>query len=335
MDRSASGYVDIFDGAYANFTEQVLASIREATFGEDIGQNSWVTADEYEAFIQLLRLSTEAHVVEIASGSGGPALHLARKTGCRVTGLDANPSGVATANCEATRAGLAERLRFMVADATRPLPFEDNTFDALLCIDSMNHFPNRSEVLKEWCRILKPGGRAIFTDPVVLTGPVTNEELAARSSIGLFVFVPKGLNEELIVKAGFKLVSQLDATENAALVSRRWREARQRFRDDLLRMEGAKNFEGVQTIPGRRAPADHREAAVAHRLRGGEVATFSSNYSILLARESALAETGSRADGVRPNKKNNRARARGARPHPVGCLRTRRPSRRRWDPGFR
>lgn len=56
----------------------------------------------------------------------------------------------------------------------------------------------------------------------------------------------KGLNEELIVKAGYKLVSQLDATENAALVSRRWREARQRFRDDLLRMEGAENFEGVQ-----------------------------------------------------------------------------------------
>ena len=48
------------------------------------------------------------------------------------------------------------------------------------------------------------------------------------------------------MKAGFRLVSQLDATENAALVSRRWREARQRFRDDLLRIEGGESFEGVQ-----------------------------------------------------------------------------------------
>ncbi len=213
--------VDFFDGAYANFTEQVMESIREATFGEDIGQNSWVTAEEYAGYIETLRLTATSHVLEVASGSGGPALHLARRTGCRVTGVDANPSGVGTANAAAIHAGLAERLKFMVADATQPLPFEDNTFDALLCVDSMNHFPNRTDSLNEWCRILKTGGRAIFTDPVVLTGPVTNEELAARSSIGLFVFVPKGLNEELIVKAGFKLVSQLDATENAAAVSRR------------------------------------------------------------------------------------------------------------------
>jgi len=261
-----SAHIDLFNNTYANFTEQVLASVRAATYGEDIGQNSWVTADEYEGFIRSLHLHDEAHVLEIASGSGGPALHLARKTGCRVTGLDANPSGVETANRAATRAGLEKRLRFMVADATRPLPFDDNTFDALLCIDSMNHFPNRSDSLKEWCRVLKPGGRAIFTDPVVITGPVTNEELAARSSIGLFVFVPKGLNEELIVKAGFKLVSQLDTTENAAMVSRRWREARQRFRDDLLRMEGADNFEGVQSFLGavHRLTAERRLSRIAY-----------------------------------------------------------------------
>jgi SAM-dependent methyltransferase len=256
----------MFDTAYANFTENVLASIREATFGEDIGQNSWVTVDEYAEYVQSLRLNKNSHVLEVASGSGGPALHLAAKTGCRVTGIDANPSGVATANQAATRGGVAERLHFMVVNATQPLPFADNTFDALMCIDSMNHFPNRGDSLKEWCRILKPGGRAIFTDPVVLTGPVTNEELAARSSIGLFVFVPKGLNEELIVKAGFKLVSQLDATENAALVSRRWREARQRFRDELLLMEGEENFEGVQKFLGavHRLTAERRLSRIAY-----------------------------------------------------------------------
>ena len=95
--------VDFFDGAYANFSEQVMESIREATFGEDIGQNSWVTADEYEGYIETLQLNAGSHVLEVASGSGGPAMHLVRKTRCRVTGVDVNASGVAVANAMATR----------------------------------------------------------------------------------------------------------------------------------------------------------------------------------------------------------------------------------------
>ena len=115
----------------------------------------------------------------------------------------------------------------------------------------------------------------MFTDPVVITGPVTNEELAQRSSIGLFVFVPRASNEELIVKAGFRIVSQLDATENAALVSRRWREARQRFRDDLLRIEGEERFEGVQKFLGavHRLTSERRLSRIAYlveKIRGNE-----------------------------------------------------------------
>ena len=138
------------------------------------------------------------------------------------------------------------RADFKLADATQRLPFGDEKFDALTCIDSMNHFPSRLETLREWCRVLKAGGRAVFTDPVVITGPVTNEELAQRSSIGLFVFAPRGYNEELIEAAGLRLLRQEDVTENAVQVSRRWREARQHFRDDLLQIEGSERYEGVQ-----------------------------------------------------------------------------------------
>lgn len=240
------GHVDLFYNTYANFSAQVLARVREATFGEDIGQNSWVTAEEYDRFIAWLLLSPDSHVIEVASGSGGPAMYLAGKSGCRVTGVDVNPNGVATAIEGARRHSSGGRMKFEVADANSPLPFADNRFDALLCIDSMNHFPNRLETLREWHRVLKPGGRAVFTDPVVITGPVTNAELADRSSIGLFVFMPRFLNEELIADAGFRLLHQQDVTENAAQISRRWGEARQRFREDLVRIEGRERFDGVQ-----------------------------------------------------------------------------------------
>jgi SAM-dependent methyltransferase len=163
-----------------------------------------------------------------------------------VTGIDSNASGVATAAAVAAAEGLASAVSFKLADATRPLPFDDGTFDGLVCIDAMNHFPDRLAVLREWRRVLRPGRRALFTDPVVISGPVSNDELTLRSSIGFFLFVPAGCNERLIEQAGFRLVGQEDVTANAALVSYRWHRARQAHRGALIEIEGPTRFEGLQ-----------------------------------------------------------------------------------------
>jgi SAM-dependent methyltransferase len=238
--------VDLFDSTYRHFTDRVLDTVRKETFGDDIGQNSWLTVDEYDRFLGWLDLSADQHVLEVASGSGGPALYLARTQACHVTGIDVNLSGVTTAAKMTAEAGEARRVRFCVADAGANLPFADGAFDGLLCIDSMNHLPDRRAVLQEWQRVLRNGRRALFTDPVVISGPVTNDELALRSSIGLFLFVPPGANEQLIEQAGLRLVRQEDVTDNAALVSGRWIQARQEHRDELIRIEGVQRFEGLQ-----------------------------------------------------------------------------------------
>jgi hypothetical protein len=93
---------------------------------------------------------------------------------------------------------------------------------------------------------LKPGGKALFTDPVVITGLVSNEELAVRSSIGFFLFAPSGENERLIEEAGLELVRREDVTENAAMVSKRWRDARAEDRDALMQIEGEERFVKLQ-----------------------------------------------------------------------------------------
>lgn len=238
--------IDLFYNTYGHFSDHVLDAVRKETFGVDIGQNSWLTVDEYDRWLPWLKLTPDHHILEVASGSGGPALHIARAVGCRVTGIDANESGVATATEMAARIGLSQHVQFQVADATAQLPFDDGIFDALICIDSMNHFPDRLAVFGEWHRVLRKGGRAIFTDPVVITGPVTNDELALRSSIGLFLFVPPGVNEQFIKQAGLQLIRQVDVTENAALVSGQWHQSRLTHRAELLEMEGEERFEGLQ-----------------------------------------------------------------------------------------
>jgi SAM-dependent methyltransferase len=240
-----SRQVDLYNSTYGNFQEQVLAQIRQETYGEDIGQNSWITTDEYDAFYSWLNLAAGDHVLEIASGSGGPALYLAKKFKCRITGLDINEEGLKTANQNAINAGITDA-NFQLADVDQRLPFDDESFDALMCMDSMNHFHDRLGYLKEWHRVLRPGKRALFTDPVVITGPVSNEELAARSNIGFFLFVPLETTENFIREAGFRLLRREDVTGNIELTSGRWHAARQKHRADLIKIEGEERFEGLQ-----------------------------------------------------------------------------------------
>jgi cyclopropane fatty-acyl-phospholipid synthase-like methyltransferase len=239
-----STQVDLYNSTYGNFQEQVLAEIRRETYGEDIGQNSWITTDEYDTFYRWLNLSPGDHALEIASGSGGPALYLARKFKCRITGLDVNEEGIKTANQQAFNSQMMGA-NFQLADVNQRLPFDDETFDAVMCIDSMNHFRDRLRYLQEWQRVLRSGQRAVFTDPVVMTGPVSNEELAARSNIGFFLFVPLDRTISMIKEAGFKLIRCEDVTGNIERTSGRWHASRQKHREDLIKIEGKERFDGL------------------------------------------------------------------------------------------
>ena len=238
--------VDLYGTAYGNFATQALEQVRRDTYGEDFGQSSWVTADEYRRFFRLLDLGPTDHVLDVGCGSGGPALFLAREIGCRVTGVDFNEAGIRAGLALARQAGLQDQIDFRHADVREPLPFPDQAFDVIVCMDVMCHFLDRRSMFGEWSRVLRPGGRLLYTDPVVVTGLVAKEEFATRSSTGDFAFGPPGVNERLIREAGFELVQAEDVTDNEVEVSRRWHDARQQRAAELIRLEGEETFAGLQ-----------------------------------------------------------------------------------------
>lgn len=94
--------------------------------------------------------------------------------------------------------------------------------------------------------MLRPGGRLLFSDALVITGLITNEELAVRSSIGRYVFAASGVNETMLTQAGFQVDDSRDTTAHAAAIARRWRDARQAHAARLIEVEGKDNYEGLQ-----------------------------------------------------------------------------------------
>jgi len=154
--------VDLYNTYYDKFAADAQGAVRSATYGEDIGQSSWMTADELRHFISILKIDPSFSVLEIGSGSGGPALFLAKETGCKVIGVDVNEFGINNAN-ELARARKPDSyVQFQLIEAGKPLSFESSSFDVVFSNDVMCHVPERQNVLREWHRILKPGGQILL-----------------------------------------------------------------------------------------------------------------------------------------------------------------------------
>ncbi|MDX2147426.1 MAG: methyltransferase domain-containing protein [Planctomycetota bacterium] len=245
-DANVNTPVPFYDATYGRFYNGVYREIRRGVWGDDIGQNGWITAGEQDRFIRWCAVGPQHHLLDIACGSGGPTIRIAEQTRAAVTGVDVHSDGIAAAHHLAAERNIAASTTFVVHDAGQRLEFADASFDAIICIDAINHLPDRPRVLADWWRVLRPGGRLLFTDPIVVTGLLTAEEIAVRASIGFFQFVPTETNPHMLGQAGFNLKACENVTPAVAEIAGRWHEQRRLRSVDLLQIEGETTYWGQQ-----------------------------------------------------------------------------------------
>lgn len=113
-----------------------------------------------------------ARVLEVAPGPGFCAIEIARTGRYDVTGLDISETFVRIARENARAAGVV--VDFELGNAST-MPFEDQSFDFVVCSAAFKNFSDPLGALNEIHRVLKPGGRASIYD---LRKDATREEIA-------------------------------------------------------------------------------------------------------------------------------------------------------------
>ncbi len=119
------------------------------------------------------KINESAHVLDLCCGLGGPARYLAYHYGCRVTGVDMNTDRLAGAVRLTERTKLQDRVLFHHANALQT-GLADETFDVIVSQEAFCHIPNKKTLITECVRLLKPGGRIVYTD-ILARSNMTNE----------------------------------------------------------------------------------------------------------------------------------------------------------------
>jgi len=167
--------------------------------------------------VALASLQEGEVVLDLGSGAGFDCFLAANKVGKtgKVIGVDMTPEMVEKAR-ENARRGDYENIEFRLGEIEN-LPVADNHVDAIISNCVINLSPDKRKVFQEAFRVLKPGGRLMVSDMVMVSELPDSIKSSAAAYIGCLAGAIMQ-NEYLkgIESAGFNQVSIIDETSLAS-----------------------------------------------------------------------------------------------------------------------
>lgn len=256
---------------------------------------SWNYLFDFSLVCELLAPRPDDLVLDLAAGTGW-ATEFLQRLGVRTVSLDLSWEMMRRGR---KRLSLDDRLVFrgeagFVVGRGQDLPFADGTFDGVVCLNALHHLPSYRRGLEEIHRVLKPGGRAVFSEPGTdhPSRPLPKARMVEEGVLEKGVSLP--LIRRLAREAGFSRMRVIPLRAPATYVleyeAGRADETRlDKMWDDTLRL-GPAEFARFVLDKGEERPADtflhpdklhgrlRAEVEVGpspERVKAGETAVFS------------------------------------------------------------
>jgi sarcosine/dimethylglycine N-methyltransferase len=174
-----------------------------------------------DALASLGSIAEGTHVVDFCAGLGGPSRYLAHRYGADVTGIELTPPRVKGAEELTRRVGLQDKVRIIEGDVM-DVPLGDDSVDVVVSQEALLHVPDKPRALAEAYRILKPGGRIVFTDWIAHRPLDEADKTLMWQGMAVRILYSLPVYAELIGRAGFGVLAVQDLTQEwGALLTQR------------------------------------------------------------------------------------------------------------------
>lgn len=191
---------------------------KQAEVYDEDGDGKFV-APMYDEIINRIMCLNPKKLLDIGCGTGNVLMRINMNEDLSLYGLDISEKMIETA-----KKNLGNKAELKVGDSEY-LPWEDNSFDVIVCNASFHHYPDPEKVLLEMKRVLKKNGTLIIGDP---TGPIIVRQilnlLFKVSNNGDYRAYSKKEIESLLIKCGlepfnFKKINWKSFAINAKIIN--------------------------------------------------------------------------------------------------------------------
>ena len=240
--------------AYRQVFDNAVSRLMSAAWGGNLHLGLFADAHEPLASAQQRvkdRMAVAAaigpgtRVIEVACGVGGTARHLAREYAAEVHATNIAEAQLAEARDLALLEGLGDRITFAFGDFHQ-LDAPSHAFDCWWCQEALLYAADKRRVLEEAVRVVRPGGRIVFTD-LLLTRAMPAEE---RERLAVELKAPPIWAIEdwdaLLAGMRFDVLERHDWSEHVALTFSRVAEALRSVRDAFAGKIGHDAVEGME-----------------------------------------------------------------------------------------